>query len=251
MTDSVCVCCGTYRATERHHVGGQKHSDVITSVCAPCHRTLTAWDRERAWPIGSRALDRIFVGTLDILCMVIQRADCGDLAIDVAGDLDTLVRRSGVFAVRPASYDIDVPDVIPDRTYDYTWFDTVATLLRDVARIVLTSIETSEGTPHEGLDGLRINVLNAIADLDSMRAFTRAYDGNLGRVLRYLLAELETVIGQAMLDLSRDQITPMLDLNRDDRMPTHVRAEIVAHMMRSLHDVLESMTTVKPFPMDG
>jgi hypothetical protein len=255
MTDSVCVCCGVRGHVEWHHVGGRKHSDVVTPVCSPCHRILSAWQSERTWDID-RPVDRVVVETLDILRMMVRHTDCGDSAIAAVEHMSELIKRSGVFIFRPLSYDLDIPEVIPDSMWEhdsiweYDWFVTDVTLLQDVARTVLNSTTANPLTDSE-VNGLRVQILTQVSRLDAQRAYREMGSRTLGDVLRYLLVELETIIGQAMLDLSHDNINPLLDLNRDDRMPLDLRVAILTLMMRGLRDKLTIMTSVEPSPMDG
>lgn len=265
--NAICISCGINGKTERHHVGGRKYSDVVTTVCLPCHEILSAWQTERTWVIG-RPVDRVVIGALDIIRLMLARAGNAEVAmptqittvddftagipenpfaLELAEDILRLIDRSEVFDYRPVPYIIDIPQVTPDPYGDYERFMTVVELLRDVAQTVLDSppVSLPVDRGHCGtVNGLLVQVLTVVARLDGPRAITVIQPTNmdLRTVLRFLLSELETVVGHAMLDICHDTINPILALNRDNRLRPDIRAEIAAHAMRGLVEWLTPMT---------
>jgi hypothetical protein len=42
-----CIVCPASGPLERHHVAGERNSDLVVSVCVPCHRRLS--QRQNDW----------------------------------------------------------------------------------------------------------------------------------------------------------------------------------------------------------
>lgn len=225
--ESVCVCCGRYGETEHHHVGGRLYSDITTPVCLGCHGVLSAWQSERAWPVGRR-IDRVIVGTLDILrLMTLVEPDTTSSPLNTAENIIGLIGESGVFVHRPMSYELDIPIAAPDDMQEYNRLLAFLTLFKDVAQTVLSRQPASPTL---------VEILHMVQRLDVQRVYRELSSKGAFDLLSYLRANLETIIGP---------VSSGSRLATNTGMPSSVRMEVAEQMTSDLRTMLSGMTEWK------